>query len=195
MRVVDELEPDLLLLDLGMDDGSGLDVLAALNDADSPVRTILLTAGAEKEEIVEAIRLGARGLVLKHAATKLLYKSIRCVMSGEYWFGRDRMPDVIKTVHRMTGPEPPSPVETLTGRELSVIKAVLGGATNREIADQLHLSEQTVTNCLSAICDKVGVSNRLELALFALHHHLVGKIAAAGPPASWGGGGATPTVS
>lgn len=168
---VSELSPDVLLLDLSMPDGSGLEVLRAL-DRTTGVRTILLTAAAEKREIIEALQLGARGLVLKDAATSMLPKCIRAVVAGEYWFGRNRLPDLIEALRQLREVPAPSPVQTLTKRELGVIAAVVSGATNRDISEELGLSEQTVKNYLSHIFDKVGVSNRLELALYAMHHKL-----------------------
>lgn len=166
------LVPDVLLLDLAMPDGSGLDVLRAI-DRSLGVRPILLTAAADKRDMLEALQLGARGLVLKHSATPLLHKCIRTVVAGEYWFGRDRMPDLVEALRQLREVPQLSPVQTLTRREIHVITAVAGGATNRDISEELGLSEQTVKNHLSHIFDKVGVSNRLELALYAIHHKLL----------------------
>src|SRR5512132_2325488 len=84
IQVVRAHAPDVLLLDLTMPDGSGLDVLRTLNESRAAVRTILLTAGVEREQIVEALQLGARGLVLKHSATPVLHRCIRAVAAGEY---------------------------------------------------------------------------------------------------------------
>lgn len=175
LRVVAAVAPDVLLLDLAMEDGTGLEVLEALNASRSTVKTLLLTAAAENHEVMEAIQLGARGLVLKHAATTLLYRAIRGVMAGEYWLGHDRIPSLIETLRQLGQPDPPSPVDTLTSREIAVIGAVVDGATNRDVSEQLNLSEQTVKNHLSHIYDKVGVSNRLELVVFAMHHNLLAK--------------------
>lgn len=173
LSLVSQHSPDVLLLDLAMADGSGLDVLRALHDSGSSVKTVLLTAGADKEQVIEALQLGAAGLVMKHSATSLLHKCIRNVMSGEYWVGHDRMPELIEALRDLSRPRARSPIETLTTRELNVIAAVVDGATNKDISEMLGLSEQTVKNHLSHIYDKVGVSNRLELALFAIHHKLL----------------------
>lgn len=173
LQLIEEHDPDVLLLDLGMPDGTGLEVLRTLHDRQSRVRVVLLTAAAEKQEMIEALQLGARGLLLKHSARPLLHKCIRAVVAGEYWLGHDRMPELIDAIRELGRTRPPSPVETLTPQELRVIAAVADGATNKDISDQLGLSEQTVKNHLSHIYDKVGVSNRLELALFAIHHKLI----------------------
>lgn len=164
--------PDVTLLDLALPDMPGLDVLRRLGRAASPTRVVLLTAAAGRQEMLEALVAGARGLVLKESATALLYKCIRSVAAGEYWFGRDRMPDLVEALRRLGVPKPPQPADTLTRREIQIVAAIVDGATNRDIADLLGVSEQTVKNHLSHIFDKLGVSNRLELALFALHHHL-----------------------
>jgi two-component system, NarL family, nitrate/nitrite response regulator NarL len=171
VRMVSELTPDALLLDLAIRDGSALEVLRALHAVDSPARTILLADVAGNDQVLEAVRLGARGIVLKTATPRLLYKCLRCVMAGEYWFGSDQMPTLIDALRQ----SPPPPAQTLTRREIEVIAAIVDGATNRAIAGQLGMSDQTVKNHLSHIYDKVGVSNRLELALYAIHHKLTDR--------------------
>jgi two-component system, NarL family, nitrate/nitrite response regulator NarL len=173
VRLVAELSPDLLLLDMSMPDMSGLDVLHALQQARTSVLPVLLTASADDEDMVTALGLGARGIVLKDSATAMLYKCIDSVMQGEYWFGRDQVPSLVAAFRQASGTGSPSPAETLTRGELRVIAAVVEGATNRDVAAQLGISEQTVKNHLRHVFDKLGVSNRLELALFALHHRLV----------------------
>jgi DNA-binding NarL/FixJ family response regulator len=97
-------------------------------------------------------------------------------MAGEYWFGHDRIPDLVHALRQLDAPRAPSPIDTLTRRELRIVAAIVDGATNRDIAERLGLSEQTVKNHLSHIFDKVGVSNRLELALFAIHHKLLDRL-------------------
>jgi DNA-binding NarL/FixJ family response regulator len=171
-RLVNELSPDILLLDVALPDGSSIDVLRELDLFHSPVRVILLTASADGGQVVEALQSGVRGLVLKDAATAILIKAIRCVMQGQYWFGRDQMSTFVEALRRFSTPRSPSPAETLTRRELRVIAAVVDGGTNRDIAHELGISEQTVKNHLSLIFDKLGVSNRLELALYAVEHKL-----------------------
>jgi DNA-binding NarL/FixJ family response regulator len=174
VRLVANLAPDVILLDLAMPDASGLDVLRALHASGATVRPVVLTATVDRPQILEALRLGARGIVLKESATALLYKCIHSVMAGEYWVGHDRMSLLVDAL-RQAGTPPVAPADTLTRRELHIIAAIVEGATNKEISAKLGLSEQTVKNHMSHIFDKLGVSNRLELALFAIHHKLLDR--------------------
>ncbi len=175
LKLVAELEPDVLLLDLAMPRMTGLVALRELRDRSSRARTILLTASVAKTEIVTALQLGAQGVVLKESASELLFKSIRAVMAGQYWVGRDRVADLVTTLRDLSiSTPPPGPRNFgLTARELEVVAVIVGGYSNGDIAVKLSISEKTVKHHLTNIFEKLGVSNRLELALFALHHNLV----------------------
>ena len=170
--LVERVSPDVLLLDLVLRDTSGLDVLRELDLPRSAVRVIVLTGAITPPQVLEALRLGARGLVLKEAATATLVKSIRCVIGGQYWFGHDQLPNLVDALRRLSAPAAQSPADTLTTRELRVIGAVVEGRTNRDISQELGISEQTVKNHLTHIFDKLGVSSRLELALYAIERKL-----------------------
>lgn len=170
------LRPDVLLLDLAMPRVPGLEAVEELADLSETVRIILLTAAIEREQIVSALQYGARGVVLKESATELLLKSIRCVMEGQYWLGRESLSDLVRILRDLKAiPEAvdaPRPFN-LTPREVEIVSAIVKGYTNRDIAEEFSIAEQTVKHHLSNIFDKVGVSNRLELALFAVSHKLV----------------------
>lgn len=179
IKLVRQLGPDVLLLDLAMPRVPGLETLAELAKSKTPVRTILLTAQIERAQIVEALQLGARGIVLKESATELLMESIRVVMSGQYWVGRESVSDLVATLRQLMprgGEEPSSRRYGLTPREMEVISAIVAGYTNKDIAQKFAISEQTVKHHLTNIFDKLGVSNRLELALFSVNHHLADGI-------------------
>jgi DNA-binding NarL/FixJ family response regulator len=153
----------------------GLDTLRELSSDARSVRVILLTAAAEKEQIVEALQLGARGVVLKDSATQILLKSIRAVMNGEYWVGRESVSNLVQYLRTLVTPPSAFPQRNkyrLTPRELEIIAAVVAGFANKEIAQYFKISEDTVKHHLSNIFDKVGVSSRLELALFAVNQSL-----------------------
>jgi DNA-binding NarL/FixJ family response regulator len=174
IRLVRQLRPDVLLLDLAMPRLPGLEVLRELSSSSLEVRTILLTAAVEKEQIVEALQIGARGVVSKESATELLFKSIRTVVSGQYWVGREEVSDLVAALRGLlpTGAEERQKSFGLTRRELEIVAAIVEGCTNRDIAQKFSLSEDTVKHHLTHIFDKLGVSNRLELAMFAVNHHL-----------------------
>jgi two-component system nitrate/nitrite response regulator NarL len=176
LKLIGELHPDILLLDLKMPRMTGLETLRELWNSPNPVRTILLTASISKEQIVQALQLGARAIVVKDAPTQTLLKSIRSVASGKFWVGENSVTDLVELLHTYL---PPSGTDAGTGakknfglttRELDVVEAIVEGFTNKEIAGRYSISEQTVKHHLRNIFDKVGVSNRLELALFAINH-------------------------
>ncbi len=175
VRLARQLKPDILLLDLAMPKHPGLEALRDLSSGanSSPVRVILLTAAAEKRaKIVEALQLGARGVVLKDSATQLLLKAIHTVMAGEYWVGRESVSNLVqylRTLMQSSHDEARQKKFGLTPRELEIVSAVVAGYSNKEIAEYFKISEDTVKHHLSNIFDKLGVSTRLELALFAVN--------------------------
>ncbi len=171
-----QLKPDILLLDLAMPKMPGMEVLREMSRGASPVRIIILTAAIEKRQIVEALHLGARGVVLKESATQLLLKSIHTVMNGQYWVGHEAISDLLEYLRERisTGESQPRKFG-VTKRELQIISTVVSGCSNKEIAEKFSLSEDTVKHHLTSIFNKLGVSSRLELALFAINHQLVEK--------------------
>jgi len=172
------LRPDVLLLDLAMPRANGLQALQELLELRLPVRAVLLTAAIDSAETVKALRLGARGVILKEAATQLLFKCLHSVMSGEYWVGHERVQDIVEQLRQAEGDgnRDMTPAARLTRRELQVVAAIVEGSSNKDIGQQFNLSQQTVKNHLSHIFDKLGVSNRLELALYAVHHKLLDRL-------------------
>ena len=136
---------------------------------------IVLTAEATKTEIVEALQLGARGLVLKDSATELLLRSIQTVMMGGYWVGREEVSNLVqylKTQIQASQEDARKRKYGLTPRELEIVSAVVAGYSNKEMAGYFKIAEDTVKHHLSNTFDKLGVSTRLELALFAVNHSL-----------------------
>ena len=175
VAMVRQLVPEVMLLDLAMPRRQGLETLRELASDTRSVRVILLTAAAEKEQIVEALQLGARGVVLKDSATQILLKSIRAVMNGEYWVGRESVSNLVQYLRTLVTPPSAFPQRNkyrLTPRELEIIAAVVAGFANKEIAQYFKISEDTVKHHLSNIFDKTGVSTRVELVVFAIKHNL-----------------------
>lgn len=179
VALVAQLRPDILLLDLAMPRVPGMDALRELAAGKQSVRTILLAASVERPQILEALRLGARGVVFKESATQVLLKSMVAVMAGSYWVGRESVPDLKELVLDSAAPEQHGGRYGLTRREMQMVAAIVEGSSNREIAQKFSVREDTVKHHLTSIFSKLEVSTRLELALFALEHRLVIKNSAA----------------
>src|SRR5215471_528375 len=173
---VRRLKPEILLLDLAMPRRHGIEALREISNSHAgPVRVILLTAAAEREQIVEALQLGARGVVLKDCGTEILMRSIRAVLAGEYWVGREPVSNLMQYLRGLMDSSTKISRQKrfgLTPRELDIVSAVVAGYANKEIAEHFKISEDTVKHHLSNIFDKTGVSTRLELALFAVNQAL-----------------------
>jgi two-component system, NarL family, nitrate/nitrite response regulator NarL len=170
IRAVQALKPDLLLLDMAMPKLGGIEALAALQGQKTHV--LILTAGISDAAVVRALQLGARGVVLKETATRQLLNGIRRVIAGKYVVGEGAVESVVEALSRPTNERERR--FNLTRRELEIISAIVSGESNKEIADHLSLSIQTVKHHLTSIFDKTGVSSRLELALFAVNHRIIG---------------------
>jgi DNA-binding NarL/FixJ family response regulator len=177
MEVLREKEPDVLLLDLRMPGRDGLSVLQRLKHAPTRTKVIVLTASEDKNEFVQAMKHGCAGIVLKQTATELLYKSIRKVHSGEIWLDSHTTVAVMRQF--ATPAKAPIGLERggrertpLSQREREIVALVAQGFKNKEIAERMFISEQTVKNHLHNIFDKLAVSDRLELALYAIHKGL-----------------------
>jgi DNA-binding NarL/FixJ family response regulator len=173
IKMLAKLKPDILLLDLRMPDKDGLAVLEEVNFDQLPTRVVVLTAAEDDRDVVRAMRLGARAVVLKQSATELLVKSIRKVQGGEIWLDNRMTAEVMKVFSKSANGGPRREKPLLSDREKEIVQLVAQGYRNKEIGERLFISEQTVKNHLHNIFDKLGVSDRLELALYAIHHRLI----------------------
>jgi DNA-binding NarL/FixJ family response regulator len=183
LEKVQQLDPDVLLLDLRMPNLDGLSALQALQQSNKRTRVIVLTASEDKNEFVQAMKLGCSGIVLKQTAPDLIVKSIRKVNAGEIWLDSHTTAAVMRQFS--TGLDNPGGGSSSKGRERSplstrereIVALVAQGYKNKEMAEKMFISEQTVKNHLHNIFDKLGVSDRLELALYAIHKglHLTGE--------------------
>jgi two-component system, NarL family, nitrate/nitrite response regulator NarL len=182
LEVLRQYEPDILLLDLSMPGLNGLATLQRVQAAKTKTRVILLTASDNQNEFVDALKLGSCGIVQKQTATDLLVDSIRRVHAGELWMDSRTTAAVIQ---RFVSPgDLPSPASAaahqyqdrspLSPREREIVNLTAQGFKNSDMAAKLSLSEQTIKNHLHNIFEKLGVSDRLELALHAVEHRLVG---------------------
>lgn len=182
VRLVAQHRPDVLLLELSVPDTGGLEALRRLTDAREPVRTLGLSSRVENALILEALNLGARGVIQKNASKALLLESIRTVARNDYWVAPGQLRVIVDALKARRPFHDPSfdahgaavhPRFRLTPRELEVVAGITTGESNRQIAERLAVAECTVKHHLASVFDKLGVFSRLQLALFAIHHHLV----------------------
>jgi DNA-binding NarL/FixJ family response regulator len=173
VSTVEAVKPDLLLLDLSMPRMSGLEALCQLNGCRDRMRTILLAGAIERSQMLTAVQLGVHGLVMKDSTTERLFEAIVSVMAGRFWLGQPLVDDLVELVRclsqtpRAAGPAGATSRPPFTRREREVLALVVAGDTNREIASKFSVSEETVKHHLTRMFDKVGASNRLELAMKA----------------------------
>lgn len=171
-RQVVTTRANVLLLDLQVLASDGQALFARLRDLPGKPRVILLSTRADERHVLDALRRGAWGVVLKDASPGHLVRSIRTAAGGEAWVDRETVSRLLESIHRPRAAAPAIGTPRLSPRALEIICEVADGATNADIARKLGLSQQTVKNHLQQIFDKVGVSSRLELALYAVSHAL-----------------------
>lgn len=176
---VEHLRPDVVLLDLDLDGKSALDLLPDLL-SNAVSRVLILTGSRESATLDMAIVRGARGVLHKDAAVNLVLKAIEKIDAGELWLERETLGRVFGGFMDSTSARKPKPdpeeekIARLTSRERNVIRTVVdgNGTLNRTLASQLFISEHTMRNHLTSIYQKLGLSNRLELYVYALRHGL-----------------------
>lgn len=170
-------DPDIMLLDVKMERINGLQILPQIVEQFPRLKVVILTAQISPAESVKAIRDGARGIILKHAASEFLIKGVRKVFAGELWADSSTMTQVVESLSRKfrvdRGPEKGR--KELSEREIEVVVLVASGHRNKEIAAKLFISEQTVKTHLSNIFQKLEVNDRLELALYAMRNGLADR--------------------
>jgi two-component system, NarL family, nitrate/nitrite response regulator NarL len=173
VSMVRELAPDILLLGLTQSNGTALEIIRELAAGSASTRTIVLTNRVDSPDVMAALQLGARGVVPKDSAPDLLFNSIRSVMAGNYWLGQEQLSAVVTNLRKFEAARRHSKAFGLTRREIDIVRAVVSGYTNKEIAERSSITENTVKSHLTHIFNKLGASNRVELALFAAHHRLL----------------------
>jgi DNA-binding NarL/FixJ family response regulator len=176
LALAERFRPEIILFE-PEGAGSALSILRDLQESHLPCRVILLTATEDADLLSQSVRYGVAGIVPKKSPTELLLKSIRKVNAGELWLDRATTADVVRQLAGRPIPAPRNLPQTdkpvaLSRREREITALVAQGFRNREIADKLFISEQTVKNHMHNIFEKVGVQDRLELALYAIYHRM-----------------------
>lgn len=175
VRVVESARPDVLLLDLSMPRMSGLEAMRELGKYRDTMRTILLAGTIDRQHLLTAVHLGVRGLLLKDVTTELLFEAMVCVAAGQYWLDQTLISDLIEGVRPLiesSSAPGGSRGYGLTTRERQVLTMVVAGYPNKDIARACAVSEQTIKHHVTRMFDKVGASNRVELAMLAARHGL-----------------------
>ena len=187
VKPVRECRPDILLLDLGLTTLPHSAVLRTLASACPPAHILVLVQSLGESETAEALRLGIRGVVRKDTTGEVLCQSLRTVASGQYWVAPVTLGNVVE---RLCAPSSQMASASrrpnrfgLTRRELDIVSLLVAGLANKEIADKCAIAQRTVKHHLTNLFEKLGVSNRVELAVVALHHRL-GIHQSSGPGAS-----------
>jgi DNA-binding NarL/FixJ family response regulator len=179
VAIVEAVRPDLLLLDLSMPRKSGLEALCDMGSCRDRMCTIMLTGFIDSASLLAAVRLGVQGLLMKDSTTEVLFQAIVSVMSGRHWYGQtlvDDLVELVRTLSQVPRAAAAKPRPALTRREREVLALVVTGCTNREIARKFTVSEETIKHHLTRMFDKVGASNRLELAMKATHDGLAAQL-------------------
>jgi len=171
--LVRDLRPDILLVDF--EGQRTFEMLTTLAASGQTVHTIILAEHVDDADLTRVLELGARGLVLRDSAADVLFKSIHAVLAGQYWIASDSVVDAPAGLRKLEVELRRRRVFGLTPRELEIVRMVVGGSTNKEIAEKLAIGENTVKSHLTHIFNKVGASSRIELALFAEHHRLLDR--------------------
>jgi two-component system, NarL family, nitrate/nitrite response regulator NarL len=181
LTMLKELQPDICLLGWPATSQNSMKAFSTIQDGKLQTRVIMLVNEEVKEDFFETVRQGCCGIVPKQTSTELLIKSIRKVHAGEFWLDRKSTAQVIRRLTKRSSGAPLNQGTrqglrehggALSAREREIVALVAQGFKNKEMAERMFISEQTVKNHLHNIFDKLGVSDRLELALYAIHHNL-----------------------
>ena len=172
LEILSKEAPDVLLLDINMPNKNGLDVLKELNQlGNRKVKVLVLTVHNEVEYLIKAVELGVDGYVLKDSESSELKKAIMTILNGETYIQPDLIPMLNAKMISMENDY--DKIDSLTKRELDVLKNLAIGMYNKEIATKLEISERTVKNHVSNIFKKIGVSDRTQAAVFAIRNNLI----------------------
>ena len=172
LELVKKLQPEILVLDLSMPDMDGISVTRQLKELQFPTRVLILTVHEDEALLKEAIQAGASGYILKQAAESELVSAIQVILRGDLYVDpsllRSLLNEQVKTQPVHTGI-----VEPLTPREVDVLKLIVEGHTNRQIAEHLSISVRTVEGHRANLSEKLGLHSRVELVRYAKEHGLI----------------------
>ena len=176
VKLVAEQKPDIILLELNLRKISGAEALQKIASLRTDVRAIVLTDAPGNNTTAQALLLGAQGTVRKGDPTRLMFKSIRSVMNGQYWVNHAEVAEIVQNLRSLAVAVEHSAQQqarNLSLQQQRIIKAIVDGCSNKDIAQEMSLSERTVKYHLTHIYEKLGVSGRMELARHSLKNKVV----------------------
>ena len=168
--LAEQLQPDIVILDIRMPDGSGLDACRTIHEKYPEINIIILTSYADDESIAEAIQSGAVGYILKDGSTDELVRALTAIKNGEAALDPSITRKVLNMMQKKS--KQAQPFADLSERELEVLHLISLGKTNAIIADELILSEKTIRNYISSIFIKLNLHNRVEAAIYAVQNRI-----------------------
>jgi len=174
--VASEHRPEVILLHNRLRDQPGIEALREIAGLKLKSRPVLLTEAIEGTELIQALIWGACGLVHMSDETELLFKCIRSVAAGDFWFGHSVIANLVKNIRSLSDlveKKTRQQSQSLTPRQRKIIEAIVSGSSNKDIAGEMSISERTVKYHLTRIFAKFGVSNRTELAQYALKNKVI----------------------
>jgi len=176
LRAVEHLKPDVVLMDIRMPGEGGIEATHQITTRFPKTRVVMLTSYADDELVVRAIRAGAAGYVLKQVDNKELLRAIEAAARGEALLDPATTARLLAHVRDAERRVDEDAFRELSDREMDVLAPLTRGKTNSEIGQLLNLSEKTVSNYVSTILEKLNLSNRIELATYAVKHHLFDRL-------------------
>ena len=172
LSIFDKKKPDVVILDLSMPDIDGIKVTKELCGKNPDTRILILTVHEDEAMLREVMRSGAAGYILKHAAEKELIEAIKKIHTGEIFVDQKMLPSLIgQKLGPLSGIK--NLVESLTPREVDVLKLIVNGYTNRQIGEELNISVRTVEGHRANIYGKLNLHSRVELVRFAKQHEMI----------------------
>lgn len=176
LSVVAQQKPDVVLMDIRLSEDSGIDLTREIVERFPDTRVVILTSYLDNELIVKAIQAGAVGYVLKQLGNEELLEAMRSAARGEALLDSSTTAQLRDRVRKLESRLDSNPFRDLTDRELDILAEVARGRSNAQIAERLYLSEKTVRNYISAMLGKLEMSNRVELATFAVRNKLFTRL-------------------
>lgn len=171
LEKLNTVKPDVLLLDINMPKMNGLEVLQKLKDNKSKLKVLVLTVHNETEYLMKAVGIGINGYVLKDSESSELKEAIFAIYNGENYIQPSLIPALNSKMIEKSEDE--MKIESLTRRELQVLKEMAVGKFNRDIAKEMEISERTVKNHISSIFKKLDVTDRTQAAVFAIRNNII----------------------